>query len=65
MSEGVTSGLLVFIMTHGVKGKIVVEGQPKFVIVEDIIKHMSYEAPNTPKVKLDLDILPFQSVLHS
>lgn len=44
------SGLVVFVMTHGQKGLVSVEGDPDFLMIQDIITHMCRKTANKPKV---------------
>lgn len=45
------SGLVVFCMSHGLKGAIQVEGTDNFMYVNDIIHHMQLDFVEKPKVR--------------
>ena len=45
------SGLLVFVMSHGEKGLVSVEGDPGYLLVQDLITHMC----QSPKPKVSPD----------
>lgn len=44
------SGLIVFVMSHGEKGMVSVEGSPNVMMVQDIITHMCINTDGKPKV---------------
>lgn len=52
LAYGQVSGLVVFIMLHGVKGYVKVKGDPSMLSVDDIISHMAAGTEGKPKVRL-------------
>lgn len=44
------SGLIVFCMSHGEKGLLLVEGNPNYILVQDIMTQMCCHTEHKPKV---------------
>lgn len=45
------SGLVVFVMCHGEKGLMTVEGEPDYLLMQELISHMCRQVDGKPKVR--------------
>lgn len=44
------SGLIVFVMSHGLKGLVQVKGTPRYIPIQTIVQHMTGSEKEIPKV---------------